>query len=112
MRLLPKDANVSAGVDVAFLGLIALIVVGFARGVAVRDGTPRLLRFPSDRGTTVSRTVTPEMGLLQPAETTSGVLFSTPANDPMWAILTIAAASLVILGPLWHWFLRPDSPAT
>lgn len=107
--MLPDDAEFSTGLDLALLGTILLVVVGFARGVAgVGSGgrTPRLLRFTEGSGA-ASPLVAPEVGLLEPAAGTAAGPAALLSGDPLWTVLTAAALAVAVLGPLWYWVGRP-----
>jgi hypothetical protein len=107
--MLPDDAEFSAGLDLALLGTVLLIVVGFARAVAgAGGGTPRLLRVSEDQtGGVASRPVAPEAGLLEPAAGAVTSPAALPAADPLWPALTLLALSVALVGPLWYWVGRP-----
>lgn len=106
--MLPDDAEFSTGFDLALLGVILLVVVGFARGVAGAGGrTPRLLRFGEGASGVASPPVAPEVGLLEPAAGTAPVPVALSTADPLWIGLTLAALSVAVLGPLWYWVGRP-----
>lgn len=109
--MLPDDAEFSTGLDLALLGTLLLVVVGFARGVAsagARRRTPRLLRFSGDATSGVtSPLVAPEVGLLEPVEGTAVDPVALSTADPLWTALTVVALSVAVLGPLWYWVGRP-----
>ena len=106
MGLLPRGADLSTGLDVAFLGLIALGVVQFARTVtAVPARTPRLLPLSADDA--VSPTA-PELGLLAERDAAVETLdLGIAVGEPVWTALALGTLVLVVGGPLWYWFLRP-----
>lgn len=107
--MFPDDAELSTGLDLALLGTLLLIAVGFARGIAgAGGGTPRLLRFAG--GSTpgiASSPVAPEMGLVDPAGAGAGSTVATLPTDPLWTGLALLALSVAVLGPLWYWVGRP-----
>lgn len=107
--MLPDDAEFSTGLDLALLGTILLVVVGFARGIAsARGGTPRLLRFAADAGSDAASPIAvPEMGLLEPAADIAVGPVSLSAAGPLWTLLTLLALCVTLLGPLWYWVGRP-----
>lgn len=109
--MLPDDAEFSTGLDLALLGTILLVVVGFARGVAGAGSggrTPRLLRFGEGSGSgAASPLVAPEVGLLEPAAGTAADPAALLSGDPLWTVLTVTALSVAVLGPLWYWVGRP-----
>lgn len=108
MALLPRDADLATGIDVAFLGAIGFVVVQFVRSVtAVPRDTLSLLRLSPD-GSGQATATAPELGLLQPSDASAApVDIGLAVPDGMWTALTVAALVVVVLGPLWFWFGRP-----
>lgn len=106
MSPLPREADLAAGLDLAFLGSIALGGVQFGRAVSsVPAGTPALLRLG---GTSAASTTAPELGLLSPGgESASPLGLEVTVAEPTRDALTLVTLAVVVGGPLWHWVVKP-----
>lgn len=107
MGLLPRDAELATGIDVALLGVIAFGIFQTVRTVtAVPARTPDLLRLSA--GSAGSATA-PELGLLRPREAGAAPALDLGGvhPEPVWTALSLAALAVVVGGPLWFWVVRP-----